>query len=166
MTKLQLRRRAEHEAEHGRRSSESAKAVRSVLEKLLPIVPRQVVLDSDHKPSYQTIGRALFGKRFFGSQHDATQRRDERNPLFPINHTGARLRHFLSRMRRRSWCVSKRRSKLACHLDISMVWTNYARGITNRTRTTPAQALQVVPKRYRIEEILSWRQDSCEGRAD
>ena len=159
MTKLQLRRRAEREAEHGRRPTESAKAVRSVLEKLLPIVPGPIVLDSDHKPSYQTIGRSLFGRRFFGSQHDAKQRRDEKNPLFPINHTGARLRHFLSRMRRRSWCVSKRRSKLACHLDIAMVWTNYARGITNRTRTTPAQALHVAPKRYRIEEILSWRLD-------
>jgi transposase-like protein len=162
MTKLQLRRRAEHEAKHGRRPTESAKAVRSVLEKLLPLVPGAVVLDSDHKPSYQRIGRDLFGKRFFGRQHDAKRRRDEKNPLFPINHTSARLRHFMSRLRRRSWCVSKKKAKLACHLDIAKVWTNYARGITNKTRTTPAQALGVAPRRYRIEEILSWRQDSCE----
>jgi transposase-like protein len=160
MTKLQLQRRAEHEAKHGRRPTESAKAVRSVLEKLLPVVPGPVVIDSDHKPSYQWIGRRLFGERFFGIRHDAKRRRDKANPLFPINHTNARVRHFLSRLRRRSWCVSKKGARLACHLDIATVWVNYARGITNRTKTTPAEALRVVPKRYRIEEILSWQQDT------
>jgi hypothetical protein len=136
-----------------------------VLETLVGVVPGAVVLDSDHKPSYQSIGRSLFGSWFVGRQHDAKRRRDEANPLFPINHTGARLRHFLSRLRRRSWCVSKKASMLACHLDIAMVWANYARGITNKTRTTPAQALHVAPRRYRIEEILSWRQDPYGGEA-
>jgi hypothetical protein len=70
------------------------------------------------------------------------------------------VRHFLSRLRRRSWCVSKKGVRLACHLDIAMVWSNYARGITNRTRTTPAEALHVASRRYRIEEILSWQQDA------
>jgi hypothetical protein len=79
--------------------------------------------------------------------------------LFPINHTNARLRHFLSRLRRRSWCVSKDRVPLAGHLDIAALWINYARGITNRTATTPAQALGVVPRAYRVEELLAWRQD-------
>jgi hypothetical protein len=43
--------------------------------------------------------------------------------------------------------------------DIATVWINYARGITNRTKTTPAQALEVMTRAYRVEEILAWRQD-------
>src|SRR6185436_4692480 len=51
------------------------------------------------------------------------------------------VRQVLERLRRRSWCVSKRREALAGHLDIAALWINYARGITNRTAITPAQAL-------------------------
>jgi transposase-like protein len=161
MTGRQLERRAEHEAKHGRRPSDSAKAVRSVLKSLSRAVPLDlpVTLDSDRKPSYQRIGRQLFGRRFVGRRHDAKRRRDETNPLFPINHTNARLRHFLSRLRRRSWCVSKKGARLAVHLDVATAFINYVRGITNRTRTTPAEALGVAPRRYRVEEVLAWKQD-------
>jgi hypothetical protein len=100
-----------------------------------------------------------FVTRFVGRTHDAKRRRDETNPLFPINHTNARLRHFLSRLRRRSWCVSKKAARLKDHLDIATVWINYVRGITNRTRTTPAVALGVAPRKYRFEGILAWKQD-------
>jgi IS1 family transposase len=141
--------------------------VREVLERLLSLVPPHlpVILDSDYKPSYQSIGRRLFGPRFVGRRHDASLRRDRSNPLFPINHKNARLRHFLSRLRRRSWCVSKTAAHLQLHLDIAAVFVNYARGITNRTRTTPAEALGVAPVRYRIEEILAWRQGIAASRA-
>jgi hypothetical protein len=118
-----------------------------------------VILDSDRKPSYQTIGRQLFEERFVGRTHDARRRRDKKNPLFPINHMNARMRHFQSRLRRRSWCVSKKAARLKDHLDMATVWINYVRGITNRTKTTPAEALGVAPKKYRFEEILSWKQD-------
>jgi len=107
----------------------------------------------------QKARRALFGSHFQGRTHSATTRRDRRNPLFPIHHTNARLRHFLSRLRRRSWCVSKKSWALKAHLDIAALWINYARGITNRTRTTPAQALGIAPRAYRAEELLAWRQD-------
>src|SRR5206468_84318 len=80
-------------------------------------------------------------------------------PLFPINHTNARLRHFLARLRRRTWCVTKKRAALQAHLDIAILWSNFCRGITNRTGTSPAQALALTPRRYRPEEVLAWRQD-------
>ena len=35
----------------------------------------------------------------------------------------------------------------------------YCRPITNRTGTTPAQALGLAPRRYREEEVLAWRED-------
>ncbi len=157
----QRSRRAMHEALHGRRPSRSSAVVRRVLRPLRDLVPRPapVVLDSDRKPLYGQVGRELFGDRFRWRPHSASVRRDRANPLFPINHTNARLRHFLSRLRRRTWCVSKRRSGLEDHLAIAMLWGNYCRGITNRTATTPAEALGLAPRPFRVEEVLAWRQD-------
>jgi hypothetical protein len=159
MTPLQRRRRAAHEARHGRRPTHSARAVRRVLERLRRLTPPsgQVVLESDQKPLYGTLGTRLFGERFVWRAHPASARRDHGNPLFPINHTNARLRHFMARLRRRTWCVSKRRAALAAHLRIAALWVNWCRGITNRTRVTPAQALGLAPRPYRPEEVLAWR---------
>ena len=66
MTATQRRRRAEHEAVHGRRPSESPAAVRRVLAGLRPRVRpgAPVVLESDEKPLYGRVGRSLFGPAF------------------------------------------------------------------------------------------------------
>ena len=159
MTALQLRRRTEHEARFGRRPSQSPVAVRQVLARLIAVVPRRFVLESDEKPLYGALSRRLFGSRCRWRTHSAAARRDRGNPLFPINHTNARLRHFLARLRRRTWCVSKTRGDLLRHLRIAALWMNYCRGITNRTRTTPAQALGLAARPLRPEEVLAWRQD-------
>jgi len=161
MTPRQRLRRTAHEALHGRRPSQSAAAVRRVLARLrqvtTPMAP--VILESDEKPLYGQLGRRLFGGRLDWRTHSAADRRDRGNPLFPINHTNARLRHFMARLRRRSWCVSKRRGWLQAHLQVVALWLNYGRGITRHTRITPAQALGITPRLYRSEELLAWRQD-------
>jgi transposase-like protein len=164
MTLAQRRRRSAHEALHGRRPSHSDAAVRRTLETLKRVVDpaAAVVLDSDHKPSYGLLGAKVFGERFIWRRHAASARRDRANPLFPINHTNARLRHFLARLRRRTWCVSKCARGLAEHLAVVMMWVNYSRGITNRTRLTPAQALGLAQRTYRPEELVGWRQDWAE----
>jgi hypothetical protein len=159
MTSLQRRRRRAHEALHGRRPSDSYRAVQSVLGTLRKFAPDSVVLESDEKLLYGALGRRILGPRFTWRTHSASARRDHRNPLFPINHTNARLRHFLSRLRRRTWCVSKKRDGLKAHLSIAVMWSNFCRGITNRTRTTPAQSVLAAPRTYRPEEVLAWRQD-------
>jgi len=161
LSEEQLRRRSEHEALHGRRPSHSAVAVRAVMGRLAGVThPHGTVqLESDHKLLYGALGRTLLGARFEWRPHPASARRDRRNPLFPINHTNARLRHWLSRLRRRSWCVSKRGAALSQHLSIAALWSNYSRGITNRTRTTPAQALGLVEHAVRPEQLTGWRQD-------
>src|SRR2546427_8618618 len=121
-------------------------------------VPRTatVVLESDEKPTDGQIGRVLFGRRFRCNTHSASARRDRANPLFPINHTNARLRHFLARLRRRTWCVSKRREKLHDQLMIATLWSNFCRGITRRATTTPAQALGKAPRGYRLAGNPPW----------
>jgi IS1 family transposase len=159
MTARQRLRRAEHEARHGRRPSQSRRAVREVLSRLCAVAPSTLILESDAKPLYGRLGKELFGTRLRWHTHSASARRDRRNPLFPINHTNARLRHFLARLRRRTWCITKRREWLQAHLCIAMLWSNFCRGVTNRTGISPAQALAVAPRRYRPEEVLAWRQD-------
>jgi hypothetical protein len=62
--------------------------------------------------------------------------------------------------------VSKRRQAFAAHLAIATLWINYARGITNRTATTPAQALGIAPTACTLEQLLSWRQDLASRAAD
>jgi hypothetical protein len=160
LTPQQRRRRATYEACHGRRPSQSPVAVRRVLSTLGSLTAdAPFVLESDQKPLYGTLGRELFGDRMKWRPHSARGRRDRANPLFPINHTNARLRHFLARLRRRTWCVSKTLRHLQAHLEIAALWVNYCRGITRRTRVTPAQALRLVRRPYRLEEVLAWRQD-------
>ena len=161
LTERQRIRRLLWESMHGRRPSSSSHAVHTVMEALRRVTRRAspVSLESDYKPAYGHVGRAVFGRYFRWRRHSADARRDRSNGLFPINHTNARLRHFLSRLRRRTWCVSRRRSCLKGHLDIATLWSNYCRGITNRTRTTPAEALGLVPRIYRPEEVLGWRED-------
>lgn len=161
LTEAQRRRRAEHEARHGRRPSRSAATVRDVLGSLSAVISPhdRAVLESDQKPLYSALGRTIFGSRFDWRPYPASARRDRSNPLFPINHTNARLRHWLSRLRRRSWCVSKRGTALAAHLATAALWANYSRGITNRTRTTPAEALRLIERALRAEELVGWRQD-------
>lgn len=159
LSAAQRRQRDRHEALHGRRPSGSAPAVSRVMRVLAGVAARRVVLESDRKPLYGALARRIPGRRIIWRTHDAAIRRDRANPLFAINHTNARLRHFLSRLRRRSWCVSKTRAGLERHLQIAALWINYCRGITNRTTTTPAMALGLLKEPRRSEQVLDWRQD-------
>ncbi len=155
----QRRRLREHEARHGRRPSRSDAAVRRCLASLARSARGVVPLDSDRKPSYGRIARRLLKDRLVHVTHDAEAPRNRLNPLFPINHANAMLRYCLARLRRRSWCVTKRRVWLERALDMYAGWLNYCRGITIRTRTSPAQALGLAKRRLSIDEWLSWRQD-------
>ena len=93
-----------------------------------------------------------------GVRYSSRAKRDRGNPLFPINHTLAMLRDGVSRLVRRSWAASKRRSKLELHLWIWACWRNYVRGITNKARhVTPAMAAGLERRPFRKDELLAWR---------
>jgi len=159
MTRRQKARRAAHERLHGRRPTGSDAAVRRCLAVLARHAEGVIRLDSDRKPSYGRIGRRLLGRRFRHATHDAKRRRDRTNPLFPINHTNAMTRYGLARLRRRTWCVTRRRGWLELALHAWAGWFNFCRGITNKTDTSPAAALGLARRRLRLAEWLSWRQD-------
>lgn len=159
MTPTQKKKRTEHEALHGKRPTGSDAAVKRCLAALSRHAGRPVVLESDRKISYGTLARRLLAPELLHLTHDSRARRDRANPLFPINHTNAMLRYCLARLRRRSWCVSRQRIWLQMALDMYAGWFNYCRGITIKTKVSPAQALGLAGRRLNVTEWLSWRQN-------
>ena len=143
-----------------RRKSESRKVVRAALERLRETCPKRQPLRvlTDQKHSYAQLLKELFGERCLHQRTRSTRRRDMRNPLWPINHTLARVRDNVSRLVRETWAAAKSRRWLAGQLAIWVCYRNYVRGRTNREPgVTPAMALGVQTRRWSVKELLQWR---------
>ena len=158
MTPGQKKMRDSHEALHGKRPTQSNAAVTRCLAVLKRHARCPVVLETDRKPSYRRIAARLLGARLVHLTRDSRTRRDRKNPLFPINHTNAMVRYCLARLKRRTWCITRRRGWLERALAVYASWFNYCRGITNKTRTSPAQAVGIAHSRLTESDWLSWRQ--------
>lgn len=46
------------------------------------------------------------------------------DPLFSLNHTAAMLRANICRLIRRTWCTTKRKDRLRCHIGLYVMWHN------------------------------------------
>jgi len=119
-----------------------------------------VVLATDEKPAYRSLLRQH--DRGTAVTHRTTSSRVPRrtwNPLFQVNQTLAMVRDGLSRARRRTWCASKRRGRLWCHLGLYFAWKNFVRLRTNEAKETPAQAIGLTKRRWGTEDLVRWRLD-------
>jgi hypothetical protein len=149
------------EQKHGQRPDQSRQCVEAVLRELDRRLDGQdLVLQTDEKSSYVTLARQVFGDRV---QHERTPGRLPRttyNPLFPINTTLAMTRDNVSRLRRRSWLVSKKGKYLELHMGIFTVYRNYVRRRFNRDPEgfTSAVHLGFLPRNLAFDEVLAWRQ--------
>lgn len=144
----------------GLRNSESRKVVRRAFERLreVSLKGRPLSVLTDEKSSYAKLLRELFGGRCVHLRTPSTRRRDVSNPLWPINHTLARVRDNVSRLVRETWAAAKLRRWLAGQLAIWVCYRNYVRGRTNRQQgTTPAMALGVQSRRWQVRQLLEWR---------
>jgi CRISPR/Cas system-associated protein endoribonuclease Cas2 len=142
------------------RKSESRKVVREAFERLRQVAPKEgkVRVLTDMKTSYAKILPQLFGERCVHRTTHSGDERDVRNPLWPINHSLARVRDNVSRLVRRNWGGSKLRRWLAGHFSIWTCYRNYVRGRTNRTPTkTPAMALGALERQWGVEQLLDRR---------
>lgn len=151
------RARAEGRAD---RPSESKLACGALFRRFGEITRRRrgASIATDRKPGYMRwIWDSCPG---LGSQTQTSskERRDMANPLAPINLTFAMMRDGLSRLVRRNWAYSKKRSKLRLHLWIWSSWRNYVRQITNRDRlASPASAVGIEGRRLMLAELVRWR---------
>lgn len=151
---------SEIEAVEGKRRSESRACIRKSFEALNQLLAPKapVVLQSDMKRTYPTeCRRATWGRLFFHRTMSSRKRRDYRNLLFPINHTLAMMRDGMSCLVRRSWAACKSIRGLERHAAIWIAYRNYVRGVTIKTKTTPAQAAGVCARRWSLKEVLRWR---------
>ena len=145
----------------GRRRDQSRECVKKVLVALRQRTSGRVELLTDQKSSYATLAREVFGGDIVHATTSGLAPRTTRNPLFPINVTIAMSRDNCSRLRRRSWLVSKLAKWLRGHLSIFTVFRNYVRRRFNRDkrRDTPARLLGLLPRQLYRPEVVRWRQD-------
>lgn len=148
------------ERERGRRRNGSREAVKRCFRRLVDVlVPgSRVLVQTDEKTSYASLLRELLGKRCIHVRIPSTLPRTKRNPLWPINHTLARLRDGISRLVRETWAASKLRQRLEDHAWIWTAYRNYVRGMTNKkVRTSPAMALGVCTRKWTFRQLVEWR---------
>ena len=151
-------------ARYGPRKDKSRRASVRTMQRALGFLSdhKHVLLQTDKKSSYCSIARATFGKdRLVHSRTDSKLARFAWNPLFPINHTEARLRDQLGRLRRESWLASKRGWCLNLALHFVIANNNFVRKRFNADESdvSPAQVLGLTERRMTVNELLSWRQD-------
>lgn len=161
MTPARKRRIAEDEGIRGKRRNRSRRVCRKVLATLAEhcdtsTEPR---FRTDRKLSYPKLIREAFGPGVPHLRIHSRRKRDTRNPLHRINLTLARARDLMSRLRRRSWLVTKDRRFLDLHLAAFICYRNYAQSRFNMDDESPAQMLGFLPRKLTLGELLSWRQD-------
>ncbi|MEO6708923.1 MAG: hypothetical protein ABIP42_05050 [Planctomycetota bacterium] len=141
------------------RKSESREVVKAAFERLRETSPkdRPIRVLTDEKLTYAQLLEELFGDRCQHERTPSTRRRDVSNPLWPINHTLARVRDNVSRLVRETWAAAKLRRWLAGHLSIWVCYRNYVRGRTNGEKTTPAMVLKVQEKPWSVPGLVEWR---------
>ena len=115
---------------------------------------------TDEKPSYGMLLRRVDpAARIRHRTHSSRLPRRTWNPLFPVNHLLAMTRDGLSRMRRRTWCASKKRRRLWLHLGLYFAWKNFVRPRFNEEKKTAAQRAKVTRRRWRVLDLVRWRLD-------
>jgi len=147
------------------RLSESRRVVRTVFERLRALTKEKastLLVQTDEKPSYARILKELFGasgvRRVVHETTPSTRVRDWTNPLWPINHTLARVRDNVSRLVRETWAAAKKRRWLASHLAIWIAYRNYVRGKTNKQhRVTPAMTMGFHERPWTLRNLLAWK---------
>jgi len=136
MTPRAAERRAEHEAVHGagpRVSRRRPPGARGLRARATP--KRRFILESDEKSLYGPLGRALFGGPLRVRRHSLGPARPANR--LPINHTNARL-PTSGRACAGDLVRLQEARRAEAHLQMRAV-VQLLRGITNRTRTTPAR---------------------------
>jgi transposase-like protein len=81
----------------------------------------------------------------------------DRYALIPSKQSLTLMRDGISCMVPGSWAACKTLRGLERHAAIWWAYRNYVRGLTIKTKTTPAQAAGVCTRRWSQKELLRWR---------
>jgi transposase-like protein len=117
-----------------------------------------LILHTDEHKSYEYLTKTKFNKNFIHYQTSSRDKRDARNPLFPVNHLHLTYRHFLASQRRETIAFNKNEAGLMDRMIIMKVYKNFMRPKTLRMRrheiASPAMELELVDKILSFEEVF------------
>lgn len=109
-------------------ADDTPKNIPLLLGQMAPLLKPGATLASDAHPSYpKWIGRALPGvkhQKVKALVSKLAQKSDERDPLFAINLTFAKMRNDLARLGRKTWTTTKSIKGLENHLWLWVAWNN------------------------------------------
>ena len=117
---------------YGKRENQHKQGLLKMFEDIKPLVREDALIQSDEHSSYPEFVRNYFPKaeykRYKGGRGcvagHGELKKLTRDPLFFLNHTCAMLRDNISRLARRSWCVTQNVECLQLHLDLYMKYHN------------------------------------------
>lgn len=117
---------------YGPRKDERATAWRHVLTTVSNIADPSLIITSDSHKRYPGMIRTFVplarhiqvkGRRGCVAGQGELKA-GGRDPLFSLNHTAAMLRANICRLIRRTWCTTKLKERLRCHIALYVMWHN------------------------------------------
>ncbi len=158
MSAPQKRRRATLEARLGRPDPRASEREVAALLALLAPLPQALELHSDQHPDYPRALATLPHLRVTHRTVSSRAARTPRNPLFAINLLDLLIRHSGANHKRETIAFSKRRQSAAERLWLLLVWRNYVKSCSERTRDrSPAMRLGLGARRLALHEVLRHR---------
>ena len=117
---------------YGPRLDERAERRKILFTRIVPLIAKNALIQSDSNPHYAQDVRIFFPgcvHQFFIGKRGAITGQGELkktrfDPLFSLNHTCAKLRADICRLIRRTWCTTKRPDRLADHLALYVLYHN------------------------------------------
>ena len=111
---------------YGPRKDERYEGLCDLFQELEGFLSPDISIKSDMAPYYESVVRTYFPKakhqQFKGEKSavygQGELKRVKRDPLFSINHSFAMLRANINRLIRKTWCTTKKISRLIDHLSI------------------------------------------------
>ena len=158
-TAPQKARRAELETRYGRPHPKAIeRTTQEALSLAVPPSHLEVTLLADEHKAYPRALRGLLDRRFRLEQTSSRRPRVPGNPLQPVNHLHALMRHSGANFKRETLAWSKRRQSMVWRDCLFRVWRNWVKRTAERgRRETPAMRLGVTKRALGWGEVLGRR---------
>jgi transposase-like protein len=158
MTKRQKERRTHLEERLGRPDPRSIELEVARLLKLVAPYPQPLELHTDEHKSYPRAVKRLPEHAIAHRTISSRAARTTRNPLFEINLLDLLFRHSGSNHKRETIAFSKRRAGAAYRMAVFLIWRNWMRSFSVRTRgPSPAMLLGLTEQLLGVTDVFRRR---------
>ncbi|MEE3078038.1 MAG: hypothetical protein VX341_01775, partial [Bdellovibrionota bacterium] len=117
---------------YGYRENQHIRGLNRLFTKIQHSISKDALIESDEHKTYPSLVKQYFHsceyKRYKGGRGcvagQGELKRQVFDPLFTLNHTCAMMRDSINRLIRKTWCTTKRVSRLQNHIDIFISFYN------------------------------------------